>query len=303
MTASVASQRWTLGGVPAWRYPGDHRRDPSLFTFDPGRYGVATITTAQARPFCTDLHYLHSYPQAKQRYGMFDLSGPSPRLVGVEVLSVPPSNAVLTNVFPRLAPNAEALTVSRFILLDEVPHNGESWFFAQCARLATATGLRGLVMFSDPVPRRRPDGTLVFPGHAGTIYQASGAVYTGTTKPRISYQLPDGTVLDERALQKIRGQERGHGYAMRKLMGYGAPAPRAGEKPSAWLRRALPTAGAEPRKDPGKYRYAFALGPTRRQRDAVKIGLASLPYPKKDPSWTRRHRVHGGIRGHLHEQP
>jgi hypothetical protein len=125
MTATVASQRWKPGGISTWRLPGDYKRDPSLRGFRADRYGVAPITTAEARPFCTDLHYLHSYPQAKQRYGMFDLSGTAPRLVGVEVLSVPPSDYVLTNVFPHLAPNDEALTVSRFILLDEVPHNGE----------------------------------------------------------------------------------------------------------------------------------------------------------------------------------
>jgi hypothetical protein len=54
----------------------------------------------------------------------------------------------------------------------------ESWFLGQCARLAASTGLRGLVMFSDPIPRRRADGTVVMPGHVGVIYQASNAIYT-----------------------------------------------------------------------------------------------------------------------------
>jgi hypothetical protein len=54
----------------------------------------------------------------------------------------------------------------------------ESWFLARCSRLAAEAGLRGLVMFSDPVPRTRTDGVVVMPGHIGTIYQASNAVYT-----------------------------------------------------------------------------------------------------------------------------
>ena len=40
----------------------------------------------------------------------------------------------------------------------------ESWFLGQCSRLAAATGLRALVMFSDPAERLSADGRLVKPG-------------------------------------------------------------------------------------------------------------------------------------------
>ena len=61
------------------------------------------------------------------------------------------------------------------MLAESVPANGESWFLARCWELATRQGKHGVVSFSDPVPRRTAVGTLVFPGHIGTIYQACNA--------------------------------------------------------------------------------------------------------------------------------
>ena len=54
-------------------------------------------------------------------------------------------------------------------------------------------------MFSDPLPRTRADGTVVMPGHLGTIYQAANAVYTGRGTPRTLTLLPDGTVFSDGA--------------------------------------------------------------------------------------------------------
>ena len=158
----TACQRWNPGGVPSWRRPCDGG-------FDPGRYGVAPVSDGQAKAFVTSLHYSRSYPAAVHRYGLFDLAAATPVLAGVAVLSVPASKTVLTSVFPHLEPYRESLELGRFVLADEVPANGESWFIGQCGRLAAVAGLRGLVMFSDPVERRRADGTLVMPGHVGVI--------------------------------------------------------------------------------------------------------------------------------------
>jgi hypothetical protein len=51
------------------------------------------------------------------------------------------------------------------------------------------------VVFSDPVERRRADGTVIMPGHVGVIYQASNAVYTGRGTARTLALLPDLTNL------------------------------------------------------------------------------------------------------------
>ncbi|MGH3297848.1 MAG: hypothetical protein ACRDP7_39250 [Trebonia sp.] len=270
---NTACQRWNPGGVPSWRRPCDGG-------FDPGRYGVAPVSDGQAKEFVTSLHYSRSYPAAVHRYGLFDLAGPAPALAGVAVLSVPASKTVLTSVFPHLEPYGESLELGRFVLVDAVPANGESWFLGQCARLAATAGLRGLVMFSDPVQRRSADGTVVMPGHVGVIYQATNAVYTGHGTPRTLTVLPDGTVFSDRAAQKIRRRERGHDYAERQLVSLGARPPRAGEDPARWLAAALADVHARKIRHPGCHRYAFPLG-TRRQRAAVAIAPRPASYPKK----------------------
>src|SRR5437899_12593925 len=83
-------------------------------------------------------------------------------------------------------------------------------------------GLEGVIAFSDPVPRRTTDGVLVKPGHCGIAYQATGGLYLGRGTPRTLRVLPDGTVLNDRAIQKVRSQETGWRYAARCLEGFGA---------------------------------------------------------------------------------
>lgn len=109
------------------------------------------------------------------RYGMYDAK----KLVGVAILSVPVNDTVLTNAFPGLIPNKEALELGRFCLLDEVPCNGETWLLKRVFQLAYKEGVRGLVSFSDPAARTNAQGEIVFPGHLGRIYQLKGAFYTG----------------------------------------------------------------------------------------------------------------------------
>jgi hypothetical protein len=70
-------------------------------------------------------------------------------------------------------------------------------------------GLSGVVSFSDPVPRTKADGTIVHRGHVGTCYQATSATFLGRTEPRAIRLLPDGTVLNDRTIQKIRSGEQG----------------------------------------------------------------------------------------------
>lgn len=153
-------------------------------------------------------------------------------------------------------------------------------FLGQCARLAANTGLRGLVMFSDPVPRCQADGTLIMPGPYGVIYQASNAVYTGRGTPRTLILLPNDTVFSDRAAQKIRRQDCGHDYAERQLTSLGARPPRTRENAATWLTEALATVHARKLRHPGCHRYAFPIG-TRRQRATVTIAPRPAAYPKK----------------------
>ena len=265
-------QRWRPGRIPAWRHTSDGG-------FDPARYGVAPIDDVTAKAFVTCLHYSGTYPAAVYRYGMFDLTN-GQQLVGVAVLSVPASRAVLTAVFPRLEPYAESLELGRFVLVDEVPANGESWFLAEVRRLAAASGVSGVVAFSDPLPRTTANGHTVMPGHVGIIYQASNAIYTGRSTPRTITLLPDGSVFSDRAAQKVRAGERGSEYAARQLVRFGARPMRACESSSAWLRQALSDAGGRRVRHPGNHRYALVTALSRPERAAVVIAPEARRYPK-----------------------
>ncbi|NUP35293.1 MAG: hypothetical protein HOU01_26845, partial [Streptomycetaceae bacterium] len=134
----------------------------------------------------------------------------------------------------------------------------------------------------DPVPRRDASGALIAAGHIGTIYQASNAVYLGRATPRTVKLLPDGTILNDRAAQKVRRQEQGHEYVEAKLIALGAQVPRAQGDPRAWLNEALVAVGARTLRHRGAHRYAFRLGPDRRARERIRLGLsATAPYPKQ----------------------
>jgi hypothetical protein len=63
------------------------------------------------------------------------------------------STAVLTNVFPDMESMVESLELSRLVLADQVPGNGESWFIARALADAAEAGVRDVVAFADPVPR------------------------------------------------------------------------------------------------------------------------------------------------------
>jgi hypothetical protein len=113
------------------------------------------------------------------------------------------------------------------------------------------------------------------PGHVGLIYQASNALYAGRGTPRSLLVLPDGRVLNERALAKVRTLEPGHAYVEETLERFGAP-PRRGADPAAWLRTALAAAGVRRLAHPGNHRYLFRLG-DRAARRSIAVGLVGRP--------------------------
>jgi hypothetical protein len=274
-TASNWCQRWE-DRRPSWR----HRSEGG---FDARRYEVEEIH--QDRPvkaFVLAHHYSGAYCNALRRFGLYDTAEGQRKLCGVAVFGAPASAAVLTCVLPDLEPYVGSMECARFVLLDEVPANAESWFLARCHDALLATDVRGIVSFADPVPRRSEDGQLIAVGHVGTIYQASNATYTGRATARTVKLLPDGTVLNGRARQKVRAQEQGHRYVEQKLISLGASVPRAGCDPAAWLREALLDVGARNLRSRGPHRYVFRLGRNRRERERIRLGKPELKlYPKR----------------------
>lgn len=265
MPSSAWCQRWR-DGTHSWR----HVRDGG---FDASRYEVAPLDESSAKSYVVRHHYSHSYPAARLRYGLFERD----RLSGVLVLGVPMQASVLTNFFPRLEPFYESLELSRMVLADRVPANGETWFMGRAFRHAARAGVLGLVCFADPVGRMA-SGRLVFPGHVGICYQAHNAAYLGRSTPRTLVVLPDGTTLSARARQKVVAQERGHEYVEQLLVRHGARPLDGRDDPARWLAEALASVGATRLRHGGCHRYGFRLGPRAR-----RIHLPAVPasaYPK-----------------------
>lgn len=241
---------------------------PAREVIDVRRFDVAAMESDKiARAFVEQHHYEHSYPAARFRFGLYDSTG----LVGCAVFSQPVNDRTLA-VLPGAG--LERVELGRLVLLDRIGANAETWFIARCFDALRKSGIVGVVSFSDPMERRALDGAVITPGHVGTIYQASNAVYLGRSRAERRLVLPDGTILHNRLLAKIRGRERGWRYAIERVLAHGAEMPVAGEEPDAWLRRVLP-AITRTHRHPGNLKYAWALA--RRDRRHLP---ASLPYPK-----------------------
>jgi hypothetical protein len=246
-------QRWRTGRA-SYRPAGE--------VINPSAYEVAPIPgDSEAKAFVLRHHYSGTYPAARWRFGLYRGAG----LVGVAVFSHPCNDAVLTSVFP--GPAREAVELGRFVLVDDVPSNGETWFLGRAFALLRREGLRGVVSFSDPVSRQDAAGRQVMPGHVGTIYQAHNGAYLGRSTPRTLRFLPDGSVFSARAAQKVRARERGWRYAVEQLVGAGLPPPE--RDMGEWLRRSV--ASLRKVRHPGNHRYAGAF---RRE------SLAGAAYPK-----------------------
>lgn len=260
MITSIA-QRWRLRR-DSYRLRGE--------AFDPSAYEVSKIDSdTLARSFVERHHYSRSYPAARERFGLYRRG----TVVGVAVYSVPCHPAVISNWFP-FADWRAGVELGRFVLLDSVPFNAESWFLARSRKLLAADGYLGIVSFADPIPRRAADGSVAFGGHVGTIYQASNAVLSGRGKAQSAYLLPDGRCWHRRNRGKVLGLRRGWEGAVRSLENAGAePFVRDGDR-GEWLERSLARC-TRPLRHPGNLRYLWGL--TRAVR---KYLPASDPYPK-----------------------
>jgi hypothetical protein len=252
-----------------WRH-GRASYRPAGEVIEPRRYEVEQLRDdATPKAFVVTHHYARSYPAARLRVGLFERG----ELVGVAVYSQPWRHQWAGSLFPEGLEAAAVVELSRFVLLDRVPANGESWFLGQAFRLIRRAGVEGLLSYSDDFPRRSAGGELVFPGHLGTIYQATNGVYVGRARRRTIRVLPDGQVLSDRVISKIRKRERGWEYGVELLRRHGAAAPNGDLR--AWLdtwRRRL----TRPLRHPGCHRYVWAID--RRLRRHLPDGA---PYPKE----------------------
>lgn len=233
---------------------------------------VVELDERTAKAFVERHHYARSYPAARRRVGLFDHG----ELAGVAVFSRPFRAEVLTNAFPMLAVD-EAAELGRFVLLDSIGANAETWFLARAFDIVRDE-LRGVVSFSDPNPRTSIGGAQIFPGHYGCIYQASNARYSGLTEAATLRLLPDGTVFSNFASGKIRRGLTGWRSAAAELERFGATplvSVEDREQRIAWLEHWRDTL-TRPMRHRGLHRYTFAL-----DRALPKTLGPERAYPKR----------------------
>lgn len=251
-----------------WSHRRDLFRDPSE-RIRPEEYAVDVLPDdRRAKAFVVEHHYAGSYPAARLRIGLFR----GRTLAGVAVFSVPAQRAAI----PHWTGTADGVELGRFVLLDEVPGNGESWFLARAfkALRRELPEVRAVLSYSDPLPRQADDGRLVTPGHVGVIYQAHNGRHLGRAEAREIVIDRDGRTVGRRGLSKLRLGERSSGGTYRHLLSAGAPERRTGEGWPAYVDRALLEGPFRRVRHPGNLVYAWALDPT--------VSLpAALPYPRR----------------------
>jgi len=265
-----------------WRDRREYRRTPGE-RIDPSEYGIEVLGDREARRFVTTHHYSGSYPAARLAVGLMRKAGVAPaRLVGVCVFGVPMNQRSVPR-YLGLEPN-DGVELSRLVLLDEVLHSGESWFVARAlSRLRTEKpGVAGVISYADPTERRDAGGNVFKCSHWGYIYQALNFGYAGTATRRTLLMTRGGQVVSERALSKIRNEERGFEYACRQLAAFGAPERAFGEEPRAWVDRVLASDAFTRVRHPGNHIYLLGLDrKVRRHVDGIS-GRGRDVYPKAD---------------------
>ena len=263
-----------LLGVQRWRNRRDSYR-PAGEPIDPRRYGVEVVVERDARAFVEAHHYSGTFPAARLSVGLHRAGD---GLVGVATFSV----GVQAKAIPRWCgvPVAEGVELGRFVLVDDVPANGETWFLGGAFRalLRELPEVRVVLAYSDPLPRTSADGSRVLPGHVGTIYQAHNGRYVGRAARRVIHLRPDGRAVSGRAATKIRKGETGAGPEIDRLIADGARPPRWGEDVRAWLNEVLTSPPFRALCHPGNHTYVW---PVDGQRSTLRaLAPSAGPYPK-----------------------
>lgn len=260
-------------GTQRWRHRRERWADPET-RIDPRAYRVERIHRDLAKAFVLEHHYSGRWCAERISYGLYR----GQELEGVAVFSQGVQQKAKGRYFPGAA---DIVELGRFVLLDGVKGDGETWFlrrsFGQlrqairlARRQATAAApsskqrrglgqVAGVLSYSDPVPRTTRHGEVVHPGHLGIIYRGHNAAFFGRSDAKWHHLTDDGHVVSPRALSKIRGGEDGAEREQRYLLDLGAPAPWPGESPADWVDRALAEGPFRRFKHPGNLAYGWPL--------------------------------------------
>lgn len=257
------------------------RYRPAGEPIDTRRYGVDVIEEALAKSFVLRHHYSGSMPSTRVSIGLFESGGCSlAQLVGVAVFSVPVTNFSFPKHLGLPAP--QGVDLGRFVLLDTVAGNGESWFLGQAFRVLRVAlpEVRGVLAYSDPMPRVMPDRHVVKRGHVGQIYVSHNGQYFSRTKPRAIILTRSGHELSPRTLSKLRNGERGADGAYRQLLAHGAPRRRIGENDRGYVERALREGPFARVRHLGMHVFGWPIGGQLERSRLRRQFAPSRPYPR-----------------------
>jgi len=196
---------------------------------------VSPIPILMAKKLLEKEHYLHSMPGGTMlNFGIF-LDG---RLLGAITFGAGPS---LAFSLVDGAKRDDCLALTRLWLSDELPGNSESRVLGVVLRsLRQHTKVKFLISYADPTQ-----------GHLGTIYQATGWLYTGLSSAMSLYDLGDGVPRHSRSFSHSYGS-----HSVRYFARHGVNI------------KLIPQAA--------KHRYVYFLDASLRKRLNVPV----LPYPK-----------------------
>ena len=199
---------------------------------------VQKIPSNIGKEFVKKYHYSHGIHNGPMCYGLFNNND----LIGVCAFATPSSENVCASVF-GIEDKRSVTELHRLVLLDWVPKNSESWFIVRALKSLKKDRpyYNAVLSFADATE-----------GHTGIIYQATNAIYSGTSGKATFYLDQDGRLRHPR--------QNGHNIT----------------KEEAEKR------GWKPVKREGKYRYLYIMPDDKRhKKDLIKkLLLSPMPYPK-----------------------
>ena len=198
---------------------------------------IKPISPTVAKTLVVQHHYQHSYPGGtKLSFGVFLGS----QLKGAITLGI---GSYLAHSLVDQATLDDCLTLTRMWLSDSLPHNSESKALSLVLRsLRRYTGMKFIITYADPLI-----------GHVGTVYQATGWLYTGLSSATPLYDIGDGISRHSRTLAHSLGS-----HSIRYLSQHGLYVKLVPQLP--------------------KHRYIKFLDVKWQYRLLVPV----LPYPKKE---------------------
>ena len=202
-------------------------------------YSVCKIESKIGKEFIKKHHYSKGIHNAPTCYGLFD----NQELIGVLALANPCSEAVRESIFGK-EHKSHITELHRLAVVDGTPKNTESYFISRALKLhkLSRPDIWAIISFADSTQ-----------GHVGTIYQATNALFCGTTGKATFYLDKDGRLRHPR--------QNGVNISLKKANEFG------------W----------SPVKREGKYRYVFILPDNKKHKKQLMnmFKLAIYNYPKK----------------------